>query len=102
MDKVVVAAGLPPEPGKTGLARPWINPPPRAVAGWGARVAALKHHQLPTLRGDVVPQDVDTAVVTLELEVPMVGSQPTVENLHDLDPSSAEQQPSGSLLGHVA
>ncbi len=63
---------------------------------------SLKHRQLPALLHDIVPQDVGAAVVTLELEVPVVGSQPAVEDFDDLDSPGAEPQLPRSLLAPVA
>lgn len=52
--------------------------------------------------GDIVPKYVGAAIVTLELEVPVVGSQPAVDNLDDFDPTAPEPQSPRRLVSSVA
>jgi len=49
--------------------------PPSADGG-----PAVIHHQLPTDRDDIIAQDIEGTIITLELEVTVIGSEPSVEH----------------------
>src|SRR5262245_36843306 len=75
--------------------RSWLRPygaadaislgvrPVRPGRVW-CRSRPAEHRQLPLLRQDIVPQNVQISLHVMHLEVPMVRPEPTVDNLSDL------------------
>ena len=82
----------------------WFYASPAGRGGVGrARVAGLKHHQVPALRGDVVPQDATTPPSSpSNLKYRWSGASQRSRTSTTSIRLRPMHQPSGSLLGHVA
>jgi hypothetical protein len=63
---------------------------------------ATEQRQLPSIGGNVVTQDVQIALRVFDLEVPVIGRQPAVDNFGDLDPALPHSEPSRRLLATIA
>ena len=63
--------------------------------------AALEHRHFPRTRRNVVPQDVRVAA-RADFEVAMIGSEPLIDNLVDVEQLFAQAKPDGPLLAPVA
>ena len=62
----------------------------------------MEPRQLPPIGGNVITQDVEIALRVLHLEVAVIGGQPAVDNLGDLDLALPEPEPSWRLLASIA
>src|SRR5262249_50935538 len=83
-----------------------IGPPPLLsghLRGQGLGLAPQEHRQLPLAAGLVEAQDVDVAVVALDLEVAIVSSRPLVVAFHDFDRApikmKASRRPDSAMVG---
>ena len=63
---------------------------------------SLEHRHLPAVGGAVVPQDVDIAVVSADLEVATVRRQPAVEDVNDGHRALADPEAARRFLPAVA
>src|SRR5438128_2605726 len=75
---------------------------PLARSGSGPSRLAREEDQFPPLRLMVMSQDVLRAVVASNLEVPMVGTEPSVDDLGHLNAAVAQREAAGCLLAAVA
>src|SRR5262249_16679554 len=63
---------------------------------------APEERQLPALARDVVAKNADVALLVVHLEVAMIGSQPAVDHLCDVDLGAREPESSRRLLASGA
>jgi hypothetical protein len=61
-----------------------------------------ERRELPSIGGDVVTQDVKISPRVFDFEVPVIGRQPAIDNLGDLDEPLPETEPSRRLLATIA
>ena len=61
-------------------------------------MSALEHGELPGVRHLIVLQNVQSAVVSPYLEVGVIRSEPTIEDLYHLDAALAEEEPPRCLF----
>ncbi len=64
--------------------------------------SATEPRQLPAIGSNIVTQDVNITLRVLRLEVPMIGSQPAVDDLGDLDLALPKPEASRCLLATIA
>jgi hypothetical protein len=71
---------------------------------WGAAAPFTfpKQRQLPLPRLRILPNDVGMTIITSQLEVPVIGSEPLVEHLVDYHPSVIESNGARRLLAAIA
>ena len=69
-----------------------INPPRFSV------LLLLEEGQFPCVGWDIMPEDIETAVVAPDLEVAMVGGKPLIEHLLHLHAAVAEMEGPGCFL----
>jgi hypothetical protein len=62
----------------------------------------MEHLELPPMVPDIVAKNVDGAIGVADLEVSMVGREPPVEDLGDLDEGIAEPEATRRLLAAVS
>jgi hypothetical protein len=77
----------------------------RSLPGWKTDPTvrtATDPRQLPSIGGNVVTQDVEIVLGVLDLEVPVIGRQPPVDNVGDLDLALPKPEPSRRLLATIA